>query len=85
MVRIFGAGEARDQPRTNGISGLRHDDRDFVRRLLCRQSGGCEPSDDDIDLETNQRSCKFGKPVDLSFRRPKLKSNVLALDIPQIA
>ena len=46
---------------------------------------GVEPSDGDIDLETNQLSCKFGKPVDLSFRRPKLKSNVLALDIPQIA
>src|SRR5438874_5434172 len=62
-----------------------HDDRDFARRLFCRHSGGSEPSDDDIDLETNQLSCQFGKPVDLSFRRPKLKSNVLPLDISQIA
>src|SRR5262249_44223883 len=67
------------------ISGLGHHDRDFPRRLLCRYSGGREPSDDDIDLETNQLSCQFGKPVDLSFRRPKLKSDVQPLDIPQIA
>src|SRR6516225_9901868 len=77
--------KARDQPQTDGVSGLGHHDRDFPRRLLCRHSGGREPSDDDIDLETNQLSCQFGKPVDLSFRRPKLKSNVLPLDIPQIA
>src|SRR5436190_13720761 len=77
--------KACDQPRTNGVSCLGHDDRDVTRRLLCRHSGGRKPSDDDIDLETNQLSCQFGKPVDLSFRRPKLKSNVLSLDIPQIA
>jgi hypothetical protein len=57
----------------------------FPRRLLCRHSSGREPSDDYIDFKTNQLSCQFGKPVDLSFRRPKLKSNVLPLDIPQIA
>src|SRR5262245_3233316 len=79
------SGKAHDQARADRISGLGHHDRDFPRRLLCRHSGGCKPSDDDIDLETNQLSCKFGKPVDLSFRRSKLKSNVLPLDIPQIA
>src|SRR5262249_5562826 len=68
-----------------GVSCLGHDDRDVTRRLLCRHSGGRKPSDDDIDLETNQLSCQFGKSVDLSLRRPKLKSNVLPLDIPQIA
>src|SRR5215471_10458304 len=77
--------KARDQPQTDGVSGLGHHDRDFPRRLLCRHSGGREPSDDDIDLETNQLSCQFGKPLDLSFRRPKFKSNVLPLDVPQIA
>src|SRR5262245_51171794 len=76
--------KARDQPQTDGVSGLGHHDRDFPRRLLCRHSGGREPSDDDIDLETNQLSCQFRNPVDLSFRRPKLKSNVLPLNIPQI-
>src|SRR6185312_12589769 len=80
-----GLEKAHDQARADRISGLGHHDRDFPRRLLCRHSGGREPSDDDIDLETNQLSCQFGKPVDLSFRRPKLKSNVLPLDIPQIA
>src|SRR5262245_65911903 len=79
------SGKAHDRARADRISGLGHHDRDFPRRLLCRHSGGREPSDDDIDLETNQLSCQFGKPVDLSFRRPKLKSNVLPLDIPQIA
>jgi hypothetical protein len=58
---------------------------DFVRRLLCRQSGGCEPRDDYIDLETDQLGGQFGKPVEVSFSRSKLKSNVLPLDIPQIA
>src|SRR5262245_12017718 len=77
--------KAHDKARADRISGLGHHDRDFPRRLLCRHSGGGKPSDDDIDLETNQLSCKFGKPVDLSFRRPKLKSNVLPLDILQIA
>jgi hypothetical protein len=75
----------RDQPRGDGISRLGHDDRDFTRCLLCRQSGGREPSDDDIDFETDQLGGQFGKPVHLSFRRSKLKSNVLPLDIPQIA
>ncbi len=63
------SGKAHDQARADRISGLGHHDRDFPRRLLCRHSGGREPSDDDIDLETNQLSCQFGKPVDLSFRR----------------
>src|ERR1700730_10929961 len=67
------------------ISGLGHDDRDFERRLLCRQSGGCEPRDDYIDFETDQLGGQFGKPVEVSFSRSKLKSNVLPLDIPQIA
>ena len=46
---------------------------------------GCEPRDDYIDFETDQLGGQFGKPVHLSFRRSKLKSNVLPLDIPQIA
>src|SRR5436309_8838365 len=79
------SGKAHDQARADRISGLGHHDRDFPRGLLCRHSGGREPSDDDIDLVTNQLSCQFGKPVDLSFRRPKLKSNVLPLDIASIA
>jgi hypothetical protein len=77
--------KARDQPRGDGISRLGHDDRDFTRCLLCRQSGGREPSDDHIDFATDQLGRQFGKPVHLSFRRSKLKSNVLPLDIPQIA
>src|SRR6202048_5444977 len=58
-----------------------------ISRVACfaATAVGVNQSDDDIDLETNQLSCQFGKPVDLSFRRPKLKSNVLPLDIPQIA
>ena len=77
--------KARDQPGTNGISSLGHDDRDFERRLLCRQSGGCEPRDDYIDFETDQLGGQFGKPVEVSFSGSKLKSNVLPLDITQIA
>src|SRR6202022_2438306 len=77
--------KARDQPRTDGISCLGHDDRDFARRLLCCQSGGREPSDDYIDIETDQLGGQLGKPVEMSLRRSKLKSNVLPLDITQIA
>ena len=33
------------------------------RRLLCRQSGGREPSDNYIDFETDQLGRQFGKPV----------------------
>src|SRR6266576_112283 len=80
-----GPRKARDQPRTNRVSCLGHDDWDFVRRLPCRQSGGREPSDDYIDLETDQLGGQFGKPVEVSLRRSKLKSNVLPLDITQIA
>jgi hypothetical protein len=57
----------------------------IVRRLPCRQSGGREPSDDYIDLETDQLGGQFGKPVEVPLRRSKLKSNVLPLDITQIA
>src|SRR6516225_5106406 len=77
--------KARNQPRTDGISCLGHDDRDVTRRLLCRHSGRREPSDDDIDFETDQLSGQFRQPTDLSFRRSKLKSNVLPLNIPQVA
>jgi hypothetical protein len=66
------------------ISRVRHDDWDFARRLLCRLSGGREPSDNYIDFETDQLGSQFGKPVDLSFRRSKLKSNVLPFDVPQM-
>jgi hypothetical protein len=56
-----------------------------ARRLLCCQSSGREPSDNYIDFETDQLGRQFGKPVEVSFSRSKLKSNVLPLDIPQIA
>jgi hypothetical protein len=36
-------------------------------------------------FETDQLGGQLGKPVHLSFRRSKLKSNVLPLDIPPIA
>ena len=77
--------KARDQARAHWISRVRHHDWDFAGRLLCRLSGGREPSDDYIDFETDQLGGQFGKPVDLSFRRSKLKSNVLPLDVPQIS
>src|SRR6516164_2795610 len=77
--------KARDQPRTDRVSRLGHDDRDFMRRLLGCQGGGCEPSDDHVDFETDQIGGQFRKPVEVSFRRSKLKSNVLPLDIPKIA
>src|SRR5262249_45872863 len=69
---------------TAGSSVCGHDDRDFARRLPCRYSGGREPSDDDIDFEADQLGGQFGKPVEASIRRSKLKSNVLPLHIPQI-
>src|SRR5262249_1421482 len=69
---------------TAGSSVCGHDDRDFGRRWPCRYSGGREPSDDDIDFEADQLGGQFGKPVEASIRRSKLKSNVLPLHIPQI-
>src|ERR1700738_3666991 len=77
--------KARDKTHADWISRVRHDDWDFARRLLCRLSGGREPSDDYIDFETDQLGGQFGKPVDLSFRRSKLKSNVLPFDVSQIS
>jgi hypothetical protein len=38
-----------------------------------------------IHRETDQLGRQFGKPISVSFRRSKLKSNVLPLDVPQIA
>jgi hypothetical protein len=76
--------KARDQPRTDGISRLSHDDRDFPRRSPRRQGSGREPRDDNVNLKSDQLRGQFGKPVDLAFRRSKLKSNVLPLDVPQI-
>jgi hypothetical protein len=57
-----------------------------ISRVACcaARASGREPSDDDI-FETDQLGGQLGKPVHLSFRRSKLKSNVLPLDIPQIA
>jgi hypothetical protein len=77
--------KARDKPRGDRISRIRHNDRDFARRLLCRLSGGREPRDDYIHVETDQLGGQFGKPVEVSFSRSKLESNVLPLDVPQIA
>src|SRR6202048_2748211 len=77
--------KARDKTHADWISRVRHDDWDFARRLLCRLSGGREPSDDYIDFETDQLGGQFGNSVSLSFRRSKLKSNILPFDVPQIA
>ena len=55
--------KARDQARAHWISRVRHDDWDFAGRLLCRLSGGREPSDDYIDFETDQLGGQFGKPL----------------------
>ena len=57
-----------------------------ISRVACcaARASGREPSDDDI-FETDQLGGQLGKPVHLSFRRSKLKSNVLPLDIPPIA
>jgi hypothetical protein len=79
-----GRGRLATRPVPTG-SRVRHDDWDFARRLLRRLSGGREPSDDYIDFETDQLGGQFGKPVDLSFCRSKLKSNVLPFDVPQIS
>ena len=59
--------KARDQARAHWIPAFCHHDWDFAGRLLCRLSGGREPSDDYIDFETDQLGGQFGKPVDLSF------------------
>ncbi|HZD29814.1 MAG TPA: hypothetical protein VE251_14125 [Xanthobacteraceae bacterium] len=77
--------KAGDESRGDRISRVRHDDGDFVRGLLCRLSGGREPRDDDVDLETDQLGGQFGKPAELSLRRSKFVSNVLPFDIPEIA
>src|SRR5262249_39269206 len=77
--------KARDQPRTDGISRLGHDDWDFPRRSPRRQGGGREPRDDDVDLKSDQLRGQFGKPVDLSFCRSKFKPNVLSLNIAELA
>src|SRR5207253_552568 len=77
--------KAGDEPGADWISRVRHDDGDFVRGLLCRLSGGGEPGDDDVDLETDQLGGQLRKPVELSVRRSKLVTNVLPFDIPEIA
>src|SRR5262245_36258032 len=61
--------KARDQPRADRIASVGHDDRDFACRLLCRLSGGREPSDDHIDFETDQLDGQIGNSVSLSFLR----------------
>jgi hypothetical protein len=53
-------------------------------RFPC-SSGGCKPRDDYVDFETDQLGGQFGKPVGLPLCRPKLESNVLPLNVPQIA
>jgi hypothetical protein len=47
--------------------------------------GRREPGDDYIDLEVHQLGGELGKPADLSLRRAKFESNVLSLDIAEIA
>jgi hypothetical protein len=44
-----------------------------------------KPPVDYIDFETDQLGGQLGKPVEMSLRRSKLKSNVLPLDMTQIA
>ena len=58
-----------------------------ISRVACfaAKAVGVKPSDDYIDFETDQLGGQFGKPVEVSLRRSKLKSNVLPLDITQIA
>src|SRR5207302_11435393 len=52
---------------------------DFTCCLLRRQCAGDVERHDHIDLESDQLASKLGKTIQLSFRRTKLKCNVLPL------
>src|SRR5437588_2321298 len=58
--------------------------RDFTCCPLRRQCAGDIECHDDIDLEPEQLGRKLGKSIQLSFRRAKLKCNVLSLLIAKL-
>lgn len=61
-----GSRQAGDQPAPNGSGHVDHDDRDGVRRLLCRQGQCCAVGHDDDHLDSDQLgaevSNKVGRP-----------------------
>ena len=63
--------------------GRDDDDWDIPCCLFCRQCAGHIERYDHINLEPDQLGCKARKSIELSFRRAKLKCNVLPLDIAQ--
>src|SRR4029077_6255565 len=66
------------------ISGERHNNWNFARRLLRGLCGRREPGHDQIDIETHQLRGQFGKAAYLSLIRPELVANVLPLVVTQL-
>src|SRR5262249_8788798 len=61
--------------------GRDDDNGDFTCCLLCGQCAGNVERHDYIDLEPDQLRRKFGQSLQLSFRRAKLKRDVLPFHI----
>jgi hypothetical protein len=80
-----GPSEAFDEPCANCIGYDREDDRNRAGRSLGSQRGRRIRSDDDVRIQTHQLGGELGQSFDLAACEPILDSDVLALDVPELA
>src|SRR5439155_10275719 len=77
--------EARHQTGPKRITACRQGDRYRGSRVFGSPSRLEIPCDDDIDFETDEFRRKFGVAMWVLLRPSLLESDVLALDIPELA
>ena len=77
--------EATHEPRTDGIHGEHHDNRDGAGRVLRCRDRGVIARHDDVDLEAHQLGGEVGEPFGAPARQAPLDGDILALHIPELA
>src|SRR5262249_30533156 len=79
-----GPGEARDQPRADGIDRLRENDGNRRGRLFDGERGRCGGGDDHVEVESHERRYKFRKSLRRALRIPPLDDWALTLHVPEL-
>jgi hypothetical protein len=80
-----GSSQAADQAGSDGVSGRHYDDRNCTGRVLGGHGARGRPSNDNINLKTDEFSRQFRELIKLPFCKPVLDGYVLALDPAVVA
>jgi hypothetical protein len=84
-----GVSEARHEPGSYGIGGIRHHDRNRSRHAPGGQGGFSNRHDKHVRFEPDEFGCELGHPIDVSLERSIsvaiLNSDVLSFNVAKLA